>query len=156
MTVWHNIAVPYSERHVAAALGAKRFTCKNGTWGSFCTATQYKSKAFARWRDPTRQRRIAVFPDAFETEAAKARSVLWDPATFSWYIISTAEDPTSGMDAWLRARLEPAPLVSFVVPFELKAVAKKHRLQWCAKDKRWTGRFHLGVPEELRSFAMLG
>ena len=152
MTEWNNIAVPFSEQAVAAALGAKRFKCENGAWGTFCTAAKYKSKAFVRWRDPALQRRVPVFPDASEAEAARARFVRWDPATFSWYVISTAEDPASEMDSWLRARLEPAPLASFVVPFKLKAVAKQHRLQWCAKDKRWTGRFHLGVPEDLKRF----
>ena len=151
MTVWHNITVPYSERDTAAALGAKR--SKSGrVWSTICTATQYKSKDFARWRDTTRQRRIAVFPDASEASRAKARSALWDPATFCWYITSTAADPTAEMDTWMRARLQPAPLVSFVVPIELKAVAKKHRLQWSPKDQRWTGRFHCGVPIELKRF----
>ena len=153
MTVWRLIVVPFRERDLAAALGARRLRCADGSWETFCTSTQFKSKAFARWRDAARQRRVAVYPDASEAQAARDRGLRCDTAAFAWYAVSTAEDPATEMDPWMVARLQPAVLVRFSIPFELKEVAKRHRLQWCPADRRWTGRFHCGVPDELRRFA---
>ena len=83
----------------------------------------------------------------------QSRSVRTTSAVnFQWYLLSTAEEPRAEMSAWVRARLKQAPLVEFCIPFEMKEVAKRNKLQWRASDKRWVGRFHCGTPQELLRF----
>lgn len=152
MTRFICIHVPYSEQNIAADLGARRDFCSDGKWRTFCTATQFRSKLFKRWRTEEGQKRIVVYPDVAEAGSAKANHLSWDPNRFHWYLLSTADDPRTEMNAWVLARLKQAPAMAFQIPFELKELAKRHKLQWRASDKLWIGRFHRGAPQELLRF----
>ena len=111
MTVWRLIVVPFRERDLAAALGARRLRCADGSWETFCTSTQFKSKAFARWRDAARQRRVAVYPDASEAQAARDRGLRYDTAAASyaaWYADCTGTPCTGTTHAGPRASNWPS------------------------------------------------
>lgn len=151
MTVWQYIHVPYSERNIAAQLGAVK-SKSEGRWGTFCTTTQFKSKAFKRWHNPASLRRVDVFPDVSEVAAAKAHSLIWDPKNFKWVLETTADNPAAEMDDWLRARLSPAPSTIFNIPYSFKPLANQHKLRWNAANKKWSGKFCAGVPKELQKF----
>ena len=69
--------------------------------------------------------------------------------------MSSAEAPLLEMDEWLRSRLAPAPLTTFAIPFELKNLATRHKLQWLPQDKLWAGRFHCGVPDKLKRYTLV-
>lgn len=152
MTVWQYIHVRYSERKIAAQLGAVNFKCEGGRWGTFCTTTQFKSKAFKRWHDPASLRRIDVFPDRSEVEVAKAHGLIWDRKNFKWVLETTADNPAAEMDDWIRARLEPARSTVFNIPYSLKLLANRHKLKWNSANKKWSGTFRAGIPKELQNF----
>jgi Domain of unknown function (DUF5710) len=136
MTKHLYLSVPYTERTLARALGA-RWCPQARLW--YCTTTQYRSRGFRRWRDKSRWRRIIIYPDGAELREAKMRGCLWDGVQRSWYLEVTGED---ALQAWHRARLMPPPTQVLRVTYEEREVAKKHGARWDATLRRWVVRSH--------------
>lgn len=133
MTVQMLLSVPWSERRIAARLGARWSpTCRR--WTS--TATQFRTAAFKRWRNKSSWRRVRIHPD--ETPAgyaeAKANGCSFDPVKREWFLEITNED---SLTAWHLDRLTHAPAYLLDVDYSDREAAKRHGARWHKDKKTW-------------------
>lgn len=140
------LRVPYAERGLVRDLGAIWCPLER-RW--YCNTTQFRSRAFKRWRDKRSWRRITIHPDSTKAgiREAKARGCLWDPSARVWYVDVTGEDT---LKSWHRARLTPAPAHELQVKFEEKEAAKEHGALWDPQIKSWVVRSRAPLDEWAR------
>ena len=133
MTTFLPLHVPFSERRLARALGA-RWCPRARRW--VCTATRHRSAKFKRWRDASRVQRVRIYPDLTPQgiAAAKEHSCAWDPAKKEWFLEHTATDT---LTAWHLDRLVPPPDHVLRVSFDERESAKRRGARWNATLKAW-------------------
>jgi hypothetical protein len=141
MVVWHALAVPYAEQDIARSAGAD--------WDRhqrlfYCNATQYRSRAFKRWHDRSRWRRITLHIGSgpAELSAAKLRRCLWDAESKTWFI--TVTDDCS-MSSWHRVRMQPPTEHVLRVNFAEREQAKAAGCRWNPDIKKWVFASHDGT-----------
>ena len=134
MTTFMPLCVPYSERHLARALGAQ-WSARARRW--VCTATRFRCSKFKRWRDASRVQRVRIYPDSTPQgiAAAKEHSCAWDPAKKEWFVEFTATDT---LTTWHLDRLVPPPEHVLRVSFDEREHAKRRGARWNAALKAWT------------------
>jgi hypothetical protein len=127
------LCVPYSERHLARALGAQ-WSARARRW--VCTASRFRSAKFKRWRDASRVQRVRIYPDCTPQgiAAAKEHSCAWDPAKNEWFLEYTATDT---LTAWHLDRLLPPPEHVLRVSFNEREKAKRRGARWNKELKSW-------------------
>jgi hypothetical protein len=133
MTTFMPLCVPYSERHLACALGAK-WCARARRW--VCTATRFRSSKFKRWRDKSRWQRVRIYPDSTPQgiAAAKEHNCSWDAANKQWFVEYTATDT---LTPWHLDRLVPPPEHVLRVSFDEREHAKRRGARWNAALKAW-------------------
>jgi len=136
MTQHLYLRVPYDERGLARDLGAIWCPLER-LW--YCNTTQFRSRAFKRWRDKRSWRRITIHPDDTKQglQEAKRRGCLWDKASRTWFVDITDE---STLKPWHRARLTPPTTHELRVAYAEKETAKEHGARWDAERGSWVVR----------------
>ena len=136
MVNWHRIEVPRLEWPLADALGAQR---SNGA--RWCTATQFRSKAFKRWRSTATHRVVVIYPGDGRRarDEAKQNSCRWCPTARQWYVVVTED---SSLRAWHRARLKPPTQYTIRVAYEEREAAKTAGCRWRPELKQWVFACH--------------